>query len=306
MTPLPDRLRARARSTSHRVDRWAAGLGRLGRAPLPTTPRPATLDIAYANEWRDSRCVFSLSTGRTGTQTLAALLDLSPAIDVAHEPHPRLVKASFDYYMDPTRDAAEWRRVVLAARDDLLMNSARRGQIYAETNNRMTYLAEVLGATFPCSKFIFLHRNPIEVIRSGQRRGWYRDHPWDFARIRPRHSDDAADRWAGMGTLERIAWYWAEVNRSAADFVDSLGPDRAITVRADDLFDASTGTAAQVFRFVGVPEPPARRLAAVLRTPRNVQVGGHLVSLPDAWSADERASVQRQVSATAERLGYAV
>jgi Sulfotransferase family len=306
---LTDRLIALARWARHRAARGEAGLRRVERrfAPAPADRVTATLADGYASGWARARCLFVLSSGRTGTQTLAAILDASPHLLAHHEVHPRLVKASFDYHMAGGARAADrerWRELVLAARDDLVLNASRRGRIYAETSNRVTYIADLVRDAFPASQFVFLHRAPLEVIVSGQRRGWYQDHPWDFARIVPRSDDPEAERWPSMTRVERIAWYWAAVNGEAADFLETLPAERRLELRADALFDPDSGSWRELFAFLGVPEPPERSIRGVLGRRLNRQVGGHAASPPAEWSENERATVMRLVGPVAERLGY--
>ena len=58
------------------------------------------LPKAYESGWRNNQCVFVLSTGRTGTMQLTALLNLSPQILAFHEPTPVLLKAGADAYQE--------------------------------------------------------------------------------------------------------------------------------------------------------------------------------------------------------------
>jgi hypothetical protein len=308
---LNGRLAGLARWARHRAGRAQSGLRQLERrsAPAPAERVTVSLADAYESGWSRAQCLFVLSSGRTGTQTVAGILDTSPHMLAEHEAHPRLVKASFDYHMagGPTAsDRERWLELVLAGRDDLVLNASRRGRIYAETSNRMTYVADLLRDAFPASRFVFLHRHPHQVIVSGQRRGWYHDHPWDFARIVPRADDPVAADWAAMGQVERIAWYWAQVNGDAAEFLSSLPPERRLELRADALFDPSTGAWRGLFELAGVPAPAERSVRAVLGRQLNRQVGGHRATAPAGWSDAQQATVERLVAPVCERLGYSL
>jgi hypothetical protein len=248
--------------------------------------------------------VFVLSTGRVGTQTLTGLLALSPRVVSVHEPEPRLVRASFDAYMEGTRaDAAAWGRIVLAARDDLVCDANRKGRVYVETNNRLTYLAPAVAAAFPDSRFIHLHRHPYEVIRSAMRRGYYRHHNWDFARIRPRPGEPLAAEWEGLPPLEKCAWYWARSNAEARAALDALPPDRRLDLGADALFAGDPATVDRIFAFAQVERPPQPWIEEVLGRRMNAQRAGEYPP-PAEWSEAERQAVRRHVAEVAERLGY--
>lgn len=176
----------------------------------PDAERPpfvARLSEAYDRGWQGCPCAFVLSTGRAGSKTLTALFALSSRILAEHEPMPRLVRASFEAYLEGPSIATSdhWRDLVWAARDDLVCEANRKGRIYVETNNRITYLAPVVARCFPESRFVHLHRHPYEVVRSGMRRGYYEGHDWDFARVRPRAAEPLAARWESLPRLEKCA-----------------------------------------------------------------------------------------------------
>ena len=123
-----------------------------------------TIGRAYDANWEGYDCVFVLSTGRTGTQTLAELLNLSPRLDAHHEPAPRLVKASFRAFLKAGQDdwIEKWRFNVLSARDDFVLQSNNDGKIYVETANRLSHFAPAIRGVFPESKFIFYIETPTQ------------------------------------------------------------------------------------------------------------------------------------------------
>lgn len=276
-----------------------------GEVGVKRPPFVSGLEQAYARGWVDCPCVFVLSTGRVGTKTLTALFALSPHVVATHEPEPRLVKASFEAYMEggALEDSDKWRAVVLAARDDAICEANRRGKIYIETNNRLTYLARVLAVTFPASRFIHLHRHPYEVVRSAMRRGYYQGHNWDFARIRPRPHEALAAQWDRLSPLEKSAWYWERVNAEARDFLNTLPTSRKLTLRADALFAGEEAVLKHLFAFVGLDLPPQERIEEVLGQKINAQRQGDFPT-PAEWGDAERAAVRQRVAETAHSLGY--
>jgi hypothetical protein len=276
-----------------------------GGSPTKKTPFVASLEEAYASGWVNCPCVFVVSTGRVGTKTLTNLLSLSPDVLATHEPDPRLVKASFDAYMEggDVGQSERWRAVVLGARDDAVYNANRRGRIYVETNPRLTYLAGALAVAFPASRFIHLHRHPYEVVRSWMRRGHYQGHSWDFVRLRPRPSEALSSEWTALPVLEKNAWHWARITSEALEFLDGLPPSRKLDLRAEALFAGDPTALARLYEFVGVASPAQDWITEVLGQKINAQRRG-VFAPPKEWTGAERATVWERVGAVASRLGY--
>ncbi|MGH9163188.1 MAG: sulfotransferase family protein, partial [Vicinamibacteraceae bacterium] len=207
--------------------------------------------------------------------------------------------ASFDAYMEACSGQKSL-DVVLAARDDFIVTANHQQKIYIETSNRLTHLAPALARAFPESRFIHLHRHPYDVVRSYMKRQAYEGHPWDFARIRPRAGDADAQRWERLSSVEKLAWYWARVNRDAHDFMHTLPASRRFEVRADTLFRADAPTLTTLFAFAGVACPTKRKIQHVLAGKLNAN------RLPTAWDWTDvdRQRVQQLTSSVAVDLGY--
>lgn len=287
-------------SAKGRVDR------RLAPGPPPARRAELSLQHAYATGWREYPCVFVLSTGRGGTETLTALAALSPTIEATHEPAPRLIKASFDAYMTGGNIAGQshWRDLVLAARDDLVRSAASQGKVYVETNNRLTYLAPVLAEVFPASKFIHVYREPFAFVRSAMRRRYFDGHNWDFARVRPRPDDPLAASWDTLPKVECCAWLWWRTNADVQALMASLPPSRQLSIKAEDLFAGSPEVVSRLFALCESAMPHPDRVREVLGAKLNAQKVGEF---PEAsrWSDEDKERVWRYVGTLATELGYA-
>ena len=267
-----------------------------------------TLGKAYEQEWQDLACVFALSTGRTGTQTLAAMLRLSPQVVAQHEPAPRLVKATFDAYMEAQDEGwiEKWTPFMLATRDDFVLEANAKGKVYVESNNRLTYVAPAVMAAFPASKFIFSHRDPYKVIRSGMQRGAYQgpNKAWNFARIRPRKGEPSFTEWASLSPLEKEAWRWAQINQMAHAFFSTVPAERRMELPAATFFSGKPEIYKEIFEFVGVPCPPRSEIEGIMGKKMNAQA--HFNGLPFEWTDESLARVRRFIEPTATLLGYNV
>jgi len=110
-------------------------------------------------------CFFVLSTGRTGTQTLAALLNLSPEAFVYHEPSPRLNGLSviaYKYLDEPVVEEV-LAEAFRTSRWMLFRESLACGKGYGETSHGATFLVYAIHRAVPVAKFIHLvrHTPPI-------------------------------------------------------------------------------------------------------------------------------------------------
>ena len=275
----------------------------LGPSGTSLTPFVPDVNSAYASDFKDCPCVFVLSTGRVGTETLAALLAQAPAVYSVHEPKPALLPVTYEAYMSRADDE-RLIDVLRAVRGEAVASACAHGQIYSETNPRMTFVAQALARAFPASRFIHLHRHPYQVIYSCMRRAHYRGHPGDFARIHPRQGDPYYADWDNMTALEKVAWNWQESNSLALDFMAKLAPERLLNLTSDEMFKGSDAMLQHLFGFLGVAVPNRVRSQEVLQSQLNRQVGGVPANRPENWSYDEKRAVDAIVGEVAGVLGY--
>lgn len=281
-----------------------AFLHSLSGEPDPIQSATTITDRSASNDWQQLQPVWVLSTGRTGTHTLTKLLNQSPFLDARHEPSPELFAFSYDYYSG-TIERQRALQSLEYLRDELVFRSFRDGFVYVETNNRLSYLAELLLELYPQSKFIFIHRNPYKYIRSGMRRNYYNGHLLDSARIIPNPSSEYADRWETMSTLEKVAWNWAAVNEICLNFIEKLPAKQQMVFSSESLFDADPALAKNLFNFTGSSQfhPPSGDIKRVMGKKYNAQKKGSFPR-PKEWTVQQVSNVNGIIRPVAQRLGY--
>jgi hypothetical protein len=289
------RTLTRVRGAVHRIDHALFGL-EVVNSTADGTRGPEH----WARMRAESTACFVLSTGRTGTMCVTAMLGASPSVDAQHEPEPRLIAASYLAWAG-AEDAAFWEDAVTVARDRLVFAAHKRGKLYFEASNRMTFLAPALAAVYPRAKFLLVVRRPEAFIRSAVQRGYYLGHPWDHARPRPR--DEPA--WSGWSAERRAAWLWETTNRFGLEFRASTGTDRVDVLHAEDLFAQDADRAVRLFEFLGIEPLPRDRLTEIMRRPLNAQKGSMPWGRDVAWSDSERGGVLSALAPLVEALGYA-
>ncbi len=94
--PMSDVSRIRSQLLGRILRRARFGVERLDHllfeAEIANSTTRLGRSLAESNRLRSAaRPCFAMTTGRTGTQTLAALLNVSPSVDAQHEPEPRMI-----------------------------------------------------------------------------------------------------------------------------------------------------------------------------------------------------------------------
>ncbi|HHS98086.1 MAG TPA: sulfotransferase [Chloroflexi bacterium] len=252
-------------------------------------------------------CIFALSTGRTGTKTLAALLGLSGNLFAYHEPRPKLFALSrLAYLYGDSSPADEILTAAFAtARQELLEYALSCGRGYAETSPHLTFLAPAILRLLPNARFIHLTRHPVAVVRSGVRRRWYAGHHRDPTRITPRPGTEDADRWATYSVVQKNLWLWDATNRWILEFLSTLPPEQALCLKAEEIFAGDYETLKRLYAFAGAPMPSMRRVRSILRKRLNAQKKS-APPFSEADQADLRANLARFTAETASRLGYSL
>jgi hypothetical protein len=171
--------------------------------------------------------VFVVSTGRAGSKMIAHAMRVHPQVLALHEPRPGLHREAYISWAG--RRSARWLRGRLELkRSSLVEQTLANGFVYLESAHFCSHLIGPLRDLFPGAKFVFLHRDGREFVRSGLERTWYRGneesalgHLAKFARHRllldvpkPGWDHRLTPPRQLRARAERIAWLWAEINRS--------------------------------------------------------------------------------------------
>lgn len=270
------------------------------RARLPRTQKKDAISFC-----KQSPCLFVLSTGRVGTQTLAALLQLTSGFVVYHEPYPRLYGLSQLAYRYSEEELVRQTllEAFLSARESLFNKAQVWGRGYAETAPHITFLAPVIAEAFPSVRFIHLVRDPRMVIRSGLRRGWYEGHPFDRTRIQPRPGDPHADFWPHYSAFEKNTWLWAETNQWILSFLSTFPQEQQLRLYSEDMFSANERTLASLYEFAESPVPSKRKIKRVLGKKLNAQRTGSFPE-PGEWNEEMESRVRALAGDVARQLGY--
>lgn len=237
---------------------------------------------------------FVVSTGRSGTRTIARVLDQHPLCRCAHH-HPA--------HRVLIRLGAEYCHGEIDA-DDLMfflegMFPPRAGwPVVGESDQRFSYVIPLLAALPGSPRFIWLIRDGRDVVASAHARGWYGDEPprrvWPRARIQGDRSGDLpAEEWAAMPAFERCCWYWAFTNERIAADLAELSAARWTFVRLEDLASAPGPPLTRIRHLLGLPWWPLR----IVHANKNPSAPRRHAE----WTAEQHAAFERRCGAGMDR-----
>lgn len=282
-----------------RVDRLADNLERLA-AGLRNRQRPAVSRRVSLEEWNAAQLdfvapIFVLSTGRCGTRWLTELLNQSKQVKVNHSDYPELIRHSRLAYERYEQTPQVFQEIIRATRDEFILDAYQRGQIYVETNNRITFFAYAIKQVYPNARFIHLVRHPGDFVRSGLNRHWYESQTRHEAG-RIVKSDPVGD-WPMMGAVEKIAWLWNETNQYIETFLAALPPADYEQVKVETMF-SDLAVALNLCRFIGVDDVTPGQASRLLRQTINTQ-REQSVAPYQTWPEDQKIQVRRQAELAA-------
>jgi len=157
---------------------------------------------------------FITGTGRSGTTTLAALLNTDPQAAVYHEPHGNEGQACIQAYCSEMAATA-----YIEKRREWIATHLNTGLNYGEVNGYLRFHADALRqAGYPVYQII---RDGRDVVRSGYSRNTYKFGHMTCM-IEPKPGDLCFYDWLSMTRFERICWHWQMVNEYLADRVEDV------------------------------------------------------------------------------------
>ncbi len=230
------------------------------------------------------KLVFILSTGRSGTTSIASMLNTLSGVTVEHERHPKLLTEALAYRRGSLSQSA----LIELLRRTRAPETFGGAVLVGESNQRLSFVLPALASAFPQAKYILLQRDGREVVDSLHHRQWYHPreawlrHPtlaeWASTRFEGPDFGMHLERWKNLTPCARCAWYWAIVPTLVRGEASRLGL-ALLELRLEDLAVSRSALA----QFLALPE---ERIDAPPRS--NVSFGKR----PSwrAWSPSMRAS----------------
>lgn len=257
----------------------------------------------FGSEKSVEKIVLCLSTGRVGSKTLAKLGELGAEVKSLHEPKPNLFGLSHAAYtgtMSPQVNADQFelqKLFVRACRDDLVKDE----KVYLETSPQVTFAAPAFYKAYDNVYFIHLIRHPVEVVRSGMRRGWYTGIESDATRIRPSLPNSSFE---DLTLLAKQIWLWRETNLWISSFLSSLPSERSLLLRSNDIFSGNEKAISDFFGFLGADVPSLRQIERVLNKHHNRQEYGEYPSCVNDWPESDQEFLRQMTGEICAKYGF--
>jgi len=193
------------------------------------------------------RLCFVLTSGRSGSTSLAAILGQHPGLHARHEPRLQLIRWATQFaHGEVTREDMRERLDALYRQTSVFAP----GLVHVEIDQKLVPLAGLLGELFPQAKFVSLQRDGRDVVASCHARGWYRPEEtdpekedeqwisWQWRHFRlqgDRCGDVSPGEWAAMSPFGKCCWYWAGIQRRIRLQQEQLPPEQFLEIKLENL-----------------------------------------------------------------------
>ena len=277
-----------------------------------------------------TKVFFVVGSARSGTTSLAKVLDTANNGICAIEPSPNL--ASETREMMDGRMVSEPMDVLSATVFPRVQEMLKSTEVYGEKNVTYAPFIPFLYQELEC-KFVFIKRDGRDVVRSlvnwhEQKHGnIYRDcrelgnisveaiaaaastpihlDIMDYSRPRPQLGSPFYLEWEHFSRMEMCAYYWSFINELHLSQLEQLPADSWISI---DYTRPSTKDVGDVFEFLGLSGFQQTEVQAMLnqRLNSNAERGVPSGTFPrwQDWDGRLRKNFDRIAAQTMSRLGY--
>jgi len=252
----------------------------------------------FLNE-NQSKLLFVMGTGRSGTQLLSDLLRSAGPAAVFHEPNFREDVGTMDLLRRDLEMARRYWRTFRGVEVYRRWMAEPQAAFYAEVNGTIRYQAEVIRELYPRAKMLLIVRDGRGVVRSVM--GWqqfYGPRSRGAYAIAPLPGDPYHDLWSSMGRFEKICWSWMDSNERLMRCIPEGYWCRLEAIATDyDYFSE---------RFIQPTNLDIDRILWRTRMAQRSRNATRQYAFPawEEWSTDQMHSFERICGDTMRKLGY--
>lgn len=232
--------------------------------------------------------VFIVSSGRSGTAMMQRLFSCFRQTDMHHEYMASQVQPAAVKYHMGLIGLGEAMHALKATHAAAIYYSD--AMFWGDASNKLSWLIPALDVLFPKARFIHLVRDGRKVASSYFHKHADECYEAHATAVMQRYYDARGElpappperkywwplpprghmhelEFLTFNQFQRIAFHWAEINRTISHDLDAIAPERRHTVRLEDLVaraDARHG----LLNFLGLPWDD--RIMGLLNRPHNV------------------------------------
>lgn len=240
------------------------------------------------------RCVFTITTGRSGTDWLTHFLNHFEGIKAVHEPYPSMFEVN-RHRAEGLIKAREAAYTVRQMRSHFVRNCYHHGITYAEISPFMAHLVVPTKMAFKGARFIHLVRGPRAFVKSALPRAWYQ-YPTIQSHWWPKNHPPNLDQ------TQRLIWWWNEVHSRGLTAEKKYGAQGCFRLRAEDMW-TKPEPLKDLARWALVPEIEVDRCDGFIsqsqERPRNVSQQKRA-----EWDPAYEPFLKEVAGDTMEALGY--
>lgn len=243
--------------------------------------------------YRICRCVFTITTGRSGTDWLAHFLNRFGEVRATHEPYPSMFEVN-RHRAEGMINKGEATYACRQMRSQLVRHSYHHGQVYVDVTPMMSHLVMDLRDAFAAAQFLHLVRDPRKFVCSALPRLWY-EYPTVQSHWWPKNHPP------NLNQAQRLMWWWNEVHERGLK-TEKKFKDECFRLRAEDMW-TKVEPLQDFLRFLQVPEIVVERSEGIIahaqERPRNVAK-----QTPTEWSPWWDDFLYETCGKTMKALGY--
>jgi hypothetical protein len=251
------------------------------------------------------KIIFVLSTGRTGTKTLAEGLAAEDIRSPHQPPFSRLLTIASNCYLHGwlPSEILEW--LVTRLREPQLLNSDSR--YYVQVFSLDYFPAKIISERYPNVYVVHIVRDPRTFVHSYLNWMHTRFKSWVANKLVPCWhpsgfftGEMSWRQWRQLDDFQRVCWHWKYKNAVIERLFD--GYERYLRIRFEDLFLAQrVEILRDLLTFAGIPYE--ERLGAMLQTRTNESRKTHFPVWED-WSVKRRRQLVNICGERMTKYGY--
>ena len=213
--------------------------------------------------------LFIIGTGRNGSKVSAHCLSAnlkSKETDLHGEIHGGINPLWFKKCYKGKIDKGSIINTFKKSRDEEI-NKCK--EIYIEKNHLLVPILNEINEIYPDAKFLYIPRNPKDIIRSYAARNPYKPEKmtgtYGEGRLTPRNDDPIMPEWKTWNNFEKSIWYVYEMTRMINEFLETI-PKKQYKLLSYEQFTSKPSSFRKIYNWLKL-DYDLKKIKDVLNAP---------------------------------------